>query len=451
MKPSERLRRVAWFSGLGDNDIDRLAASATEVKLEDGEWLFAEGDEGRTAYVIDDGELEVVKEAESRDILLAVRGADSVIGEMALLREEPRMAGVRARGDTTLLAIDKAEFDRLLASSAAASRSMFETLLARLEENQELLRHSERMAQLGTLVAGVAHELNNPAAAVKRAAESLQSELTAHIGRLAALDDEALDIFTNAAAIEPSPMDPLQRNDIESNLESRLAGLGVAEPWQIASDLVEGGVTSQFIDETRARIGDAGMPALVSVLASQLRLTRLGSEVSMAASRISGIVKALKGYSFLDQAPVQDVDVVSGIEDTLLLLAHKLKGVNVVKEYYPNLPKITAFGSELNQVWTNLIDNAADAVGEGGTLIIRTLPKPDGIAVEIEDDGPGIPADIQHQVFDAFFTTKAPGHGTGLGLRISYQIVVLQHRGSITLDSEPGHTVFRVELPLAQK
>jgi signal transduction histidine kinase len=190
--------------------------------------------------------------------------------------------------------------------------------------------------------------------------------------------------------------------------------------------------------------------AVLRLVTAIAGVRRIGGEIAEGSGRLSRIVSALKSYSFLDQAPVQDVDLVKGIEDTLLILGHKLTGIEVVREYNPDLPKITAFGSQLNQVWTNLIDNAAEAVAEtgDGIIVLRAYPEGDMVVVEVEDNGPGIPAAIRPRIFDDFFTTKPPGKGTGLGLSISYRIVVHEHRGALTVASEPGKTVFRVSVPI---
>jgi signal transduction histidine kinase len=455
----DRLRHVGLFADLSDSDLLRICGDLPTVELAAGEVLFEEHEPGDKAYVVTDGTLEIVKTAGGREMLLAVRGSGSVIGEMALLQETPRVATVRARTDAALIAIPKQTLDALLESSPTATRTMFKAVLERMRENTERLRQNERMAQLGTLTAGVAHELNNPAAAVARASQRLADELDACLSLLAEPPSGAHALARQRAlalaAERPRTRfeDPLRRSDAETAVEEWLDERQVDNAWRLAPQLVGAGVDVELLEQLGDEFeGDVLEDAARFIVASG-GIRDLVGEIGEGARRLSDIVRALKGHAFLDQAPVQDVDVVDGIEDTLVLLGHKVRHVRVQRDYTPDLPRITAYGSELNQVWTNLIDNACDALEEAvddPTLTIRTRPAEDGIVVEIEDNGPGIPEELQARIFDPFFTTKAPGHGTGLGLQISYRIVTLEHRGDLTVESEPGRTVFRVELPARQ-
>ncbi len=449
------LRRVSLFAELPDTDLERLAAETEEVRLEPGSILFQEGDTGERAYVIVSGEVEILKVSGPREVLLAVRKDCEVIGEMALLQAAPRSATARARTETALLTITKGHLDELLATSATAMRAMFSTLLVRWQETQQQIRHSERMAQLGTLTAGVAHELNNPAAAVKRAAGhlgttagSLAVEMLNAFSVLEPGDGALLERLA-AALNDSTPLtDPIAQSDREAELETLFEKLGLAEPWRLATEAASAGLG---YDSVLTALGDVTGRRAAAALGLSLTLTSLtkvAGEIGEGAHRISEIVRSLKSYSYLDQAPIQDVDIRKGIEDTLVLLAHKTRGVEIARSYAGELPVITANGTELNQVWTNLLDNAIDATGDGGHIQVRVGADGDMVVVEVEDDGPGIPEDIRARVFDAFFTTKPPGKGTGLGLSLSYRIVVLDHRGDLTVTSQPGKTVFRVELPI---
>ena len=454
------LKKVPLFSDLPEADLKHLCGMVQEVRLSPREELFAEGTVGDAAYVIMEGELEILKQSSGREVLLAVRHPGEVIGEIALLEESPRMASARARTDVLLAAISKEQLDHLLNSSISASNAMFQVILGRLHNTESMLRQSERMAQLGTLTAGVAHELNNPAAAVQRGAGQLEETL-AQFGRaqlalgqidLAEAQQSALRDLTERArekAGRPAELDALARSDLEYELETWLEQYDVPDAWEVAPSLVNLGYDGASLTGITELFSGEQLPSVIVWLHATYTAYNLLAEVGQGAGRISDIVKSLKSYSYLDQAPVQAVDIDKGLDDTLLILRSKLtSGINVRREYLPDLPQIQGYGSELNQVWTNLIDNAADALDGHGDVTIRTRKNADSVVVEIEDNGPGIPPEIQSRVFDSFFTTKPPGKGTGLGLDISYGIVVNKHRGDIKLKSEPGMTRFEVWLPV---
>lgn len=456
----EFLRKVPLFADLPETELRQLCESVNEVQLSAGELLFEEGTTGDQAYVIKQGELEILKASSGREVLLAIREPGEVIGEMSLFEDTPRMASVRARKDSVLLAIHKQEIDHLLQTSLPAAASMFYTVLGRWRQTEAMLRQSEKLAQLGTLTAGVAHELNNPASAVKRASSQLRramhdwDQATRRLTQVEFSEDQEqqLQRYSHVAlerAKEPAVMHALTRSDRESEVESWLEGRSVAEAYALAPALVDLELDPNQLAQMEAQFGKEPLPAVVRWVMATYQLHHLLAEVQRGSERISGIVGALKSYAYLDQAPVQEVDVHKGLDETLLILQHKLKsGISVQREYDPELPTIFGYGSELNQGWTNLLDNAIDALGESGEITIRTRGAADGVEIEIEDDGPGIPRDIQSKIFDPFFTTKPPGAGTGLGLDITYNIIVHKHRGNIELFSEPGRTRFLIKLPL---
>ena len=375
------------------------------------------------------------------------------------------MASVRARGPATLMAVRKEQLDHLLTTSLPATRAMFYAVLARWRATESMLRQGEKMAQLGTLTAGVAHELNNPAAAVKRSSDQIAQAVERYASAQAALANaglsgsqrQAIDAEAaraSAIAARPPDLDGLTRSDREFAVEGWLQAHGVIEPWELSPSLVSAGCEPEKLDTLTAQLTPAQVPAAMDFIASSYAVHGLLAEIGHGAGRISEIVKALKSYSYLDQAPVQEVDVHEGIDDTLLILGGKLgsginSGIKVRREYAEGLPRIPAYGSELNQVWTNLIDNAADALDGQGTIVLRTRAEDNWVVVEVEDDGTSIAPEVLSRVFDAFFTTKPPGKGTGMGLDITYNIVVYKHRGDIQVTSEPGKTVFTVRLPVS--
>ncbi|MCP4168104.1 MAG: cyclic nucleotide-binding domain-containing protein [Chloroflexi bacterium] len=456
------LKKVPLFADLPEEDLARLCGVVEEVKLPAGKELFAEGDSGDKAYVIMKGEVDIIKLASGREVLLAVRGPGTVVGEMAVLEETPRTATVRARGDVVFIAISDDQMNQLLDNSTSAAKALLHTVLARWRNTTSQLRHSEKMAQLGTLTAGVAHELNNPAAAVKRGSGQLQNSLPGFAQAQSKLGQLGLDQTQQATldtlaqrareqAKRPAEMDAMVRSDLEYELEIWLEDQSVDNAWEIAPTLVNLEYNMEELNTLAQQFDTKHLPTVIDWLGATYTVHNLLAEIGQGANRISGIVKALKSYAYLDQAPVQSVNISEGLNDTLLILRSKLKtGVSVRREYAPDLPNIEGYGSELNQVWTNIIDNATDALSStpDATITIRTRSENEWVIVEIQDNGPGIPPDVQPRVFDPFFTTKPPGKGTGLGLDISYNIVINKHRGDIKLSSRPGSTCFQIWLPI---
>jgi signal transduction histidine kinase len=362
--------------------------------------------------------------------------------------------------DSQLLRIPADAFEQCLRASPDATLAILRTVTARLRNTEALLHQREKMAALGTLAAGLAHELNNPAAAAQRSTAQLQEALAEWLKLTFALiekgDGEPLaalmerlhsEVLKRSA--EPSELDPLGRLEREQSLQAWLEQRGLEDAWQISPALASPGWTPEELEDYGDLVPTVEFPRFIRWLAAGCLAYSLLAEVRQSAGRISQIVKAVKSYTYLDQAPIQQVDVHEGLENTLVMLSHKLKtGVHVVREYAQDLPRVEAYASDLNQVWTNIIDNAIDAMQGQGDLILRTASKDGHVVVEIQDSGPGIPPEIQSRIFDPFFTTKPPGSGSGLGLNIAYDIVVNKHHGEIHLTSQPGATCFQIVLPI---
>ncbi len=453
------LKKVPLFADLPDDDLDRLCALATEEKISADEVLFTEGEIGEKTYVIMSGEIDILKESGGRTVLLASRRAGEVIGEMSLLDQAPRFASGVAKTESDLLAISHKNLENLLDTSPSAARVMLSTITNRLRSTELILLQSEKMAQLGTLTAGIAHELNNPASAALRGAVHLQSSIklfqqvysqfyalgfsTQQWNRSAELQELA-----QRRTAQPVDLDSLGRSDREAEIEDWLDDNDVEDGWKYASHLVNLDYQSADLDDLKRDFPGDGLRVIVQWLGTLFTIFSVLEEIHQGTSRIGEIVKSLKSYVYLDQAPIQTIDLHEGLNNTLVMLRSKFKsGITLERHYDENIPQIQGYGSELNQVWTNIIDNAVDAMDEKGSITITTHLKGNWVYIEIEDSGPGIPDHVREKLFSPFFTTKPMGKGTGLGLNISYNIIQ-KHKGEIKVFSRPGKTCFSVRLPV---
>lgn len=455
----EFLKRVPLFASMPDHDLERLCEMVTEIHLKPGDQLFAEGSPGDMAYIIEEGEIEILKASGGKKVLLAVRKSGEVIGEMSLLESAPRFASGKARTDCKLLAISHDQLDDLLNTSPSAARSLLFTITSRLRSTELMLRQSEKMAQLGTLTAGIAHELNNPAAAAQRGTSQLNVEIEHLLETQIALSKlslskESWDQLDNLTSIiresasRHNDIDALERSDREFEVEDWLNSHNIPDAWEFAPTIVDLGFSNDQLDDLAKEYAADHLGKVIAWMGASFNSFTLLEEINQGSERISEIVKSLKSYVYLDQAPVQAVDIHEGLNNTLVMLRHKLKeGIEVKRDYAEGIPQIQAYGSELNQVWTNIIDNAIDAMNGKGEIKITTRQNGDWVIVDLEDNGPGIPDDIQEEIFSPFFTTKAVGKGTGLGLNISYKIIE-KHSGEVKVFSKPGKTRFQVSLPI---
>jgi signal transduction histidine kinase len=456
----DRLREVPILSGLGDVELERLAELGRERRLATGDLLFREGDRATAFHILLEGSLETTRAVAGEEVLLLSHRPGGYLGAMALLTDTAYRGSTTATSDALVFELDGDELRGLAFTHPPLVRAFLAAIESVSGAVKGLERDYEKLIAVGQLAAGLAHELNNPAAAAAREVATLREyerdrqEAFAVIAasgasaeRLAAL--ASLGAAATSAAEDDEPLDPIARSDREQDLADQLERRGVADPYDLAAALTEARLDASWVERVASEVGADVLPAGLRFVASCAGTRVLLAELEEATTRISDLVGAVRSYSHVDQAPRTMVDVRVGIEDTLSLLGHKLreKRIDIVRDFEGDVPLIEASGPELNQVWTNLIDNAVDALPPGGRLELAARRIGNRLCVEIADDGPGIPAEAQSRIFDAFFTTKPVGQGTGLGLDIARRLV-LRHHGEIRLHSEPGDTRFQVMLPL---
>ncbi|MDQ4129758.1 MAG: ATP-binding protein [Actinomycetota bacterium] len=431
------------FAGVPREVLHRIAEHARLLDVPAGNLLLEEGSPPDAMYVAVEGEFEVTRRVEDRELPVGRLGRGDILGEMALLEERPRSASARALVDSRVAEIDRDAFAELL-GYAPFVLAMLKTVSNRNRHSEVRLREAEKLAALGTMTAGLMHELNNPAAAVRRDAPRLAGAL-AHWRELAG-QMAGLETVTPPSPASRLPADGLARADREDEVGAWLDEQGVAEAWDLAPVLVARGWDAAALADLAA-LGPGHAPAdLARWFGLEALADELSTSIHRSAERISELVAAVKRYARKDEAPVQNVDVHESLEDTLIILRPEHAGVRVERDYASGLPRIEAYGSELNQVWTNLVGNAVDAMDGDGTLTLRTYRDNDRVVVEVVDSGPGIPPEVLPRIFEPYFTTKPPGQGTGLGLHVAYDIVA-RHGGDLRVDSRPGETAFRVFLP----
>jgi signal transduction histidine kinase len=457
----EFVRQLPLFADLTLADVAQLCRSSRRVHAAPGDLVIEQGAPGDSLYIVLSGELEITRRDEGREVVLATRKAGEAVGEMSLLERSPRSASARAVRPSELMEVSPESFRKVLESNPSTAMTVLRTVAHRLRSTEASLMQSDKLASLGTLAAGLAHELNNPAAAIQRSAQHLREAFANWRRRTAALQALELDTAQKARLAEleeaiaagdaPRPDDAASARR-EALLGDELEALGLEDAAEIAPALAAFGWTVERLRSVAGGFAAAQAKPVLQWLGAGLAAQQLVAEIRQSAHAISEIVRAVKSYAYLDQAPVQDVDVRVGLEDTLVILRHKLKdGIEVVRDFEAGLPTIEAYAAELNQVWTNLIDNAIHAMNGRGVLELRARRVGRDVEVAIADSGPGIPPGIAARIFEPFFTTKPQGVGTGLGLHIAHNIVVHRHHGRIDVESRPGRTEFRVWLPIRMK
>ncbi len=457
MIESAELLRVPVFADLPEDQIAWFISRAEEMNLKAGATYFRQGDPPDAMYVILAGQLTGRGELAGETAVFELNAGD-VTGLLPFSRMKKFTVGVRAETETRALKFPSSAFPELVQKMPELTQRLVGLMSDRIRETTRMEQQRDRLASLGKLSAGLAHELNNPASAAKRAASQLRDSLkrikdaSQELGRRALSPAQKAEIEKLEASIvshdEPPP-DALTVSDLEEQIDSLLRSHGQNDLWQLAADLARKDVKPAVLESLFEVLEADGARAALVRIAALVEITNLVNEIESSASRISDLVGAIKEYTFMDQAPVQNVDIVKSLETTLTILNHKLKhGVNVHRDYQKIPLLVNSFGSQLNQVWTNLIDNAIDAMGGTGELRVRVYREDPCVVVEIGDNGPGISDAIKSHIFEPFFTTKGVGEGTGLGLD-TVQRIVKKHRGTIQVNSKPGDTRFQVWLPMS--
>jgi signal transduction histidine kinase len=463
----EELRGLFLFEDLSDDQLAWVAANGDVVDCPAGAEVSVEGEPAECFFVLLEGTLSMVRlvgGSEVETVRTDHRGVYSGAVQFYFgdRLEQRYPATVRAVTDCRFLALPAGPFAAVFRQWYPMAVHLLEGMFVGQRNSAELVGQRERLLALGKLTAGLTHELNNPAAAAARATAALRERLAGMRHKLALLSEGKLDgeVLRSLTGLQEEfvariagtrELSTLERSDLEDGLGDWLDERGVTQPWDLAGVFVAAGLAPDDLDRVADAVAPSCLEPALRWLAYTVETETLLAEIADSTGRISSLVDAAKQYSQMDRMPHQPTDLRAGLDATLVMLGAKIgPGITVVKDYDPELPPVPAYAGELNQVWTNLIVNALDAMAGEGTLTLRTARDGDCALVEIGDTGPGIPEELRSRVFEPFFTTKPVGQGTGLGLDVSWRIVVKRHGGDLRVTSRPGDTRFQVALPLAE-
>ena len=454
----DELRTVPVFGDLAEDELRWLAEEMTLLELQPGDVLVQAGSPADRLLVVLKGEIRGEVEGPGNQNRVFIARTGQVTGMLPYSRLTQFAATVRATVPTRGAFLYKEKFGPMLKRIPMMRERLIGVLADRIRESTKIEQNQEKLAALGKLSAGLAHELNNPAAAARRAADSLRQAVKDLCAANLALDKHDLPRearhflaelecnWTNRDEPQEA-LDTLERSSREEQFAAWLEKHRAPDAWSLATALVESGFTQEMLERTASGVPEEALTDALTRMTASFTIMRLAEDIQSSTSRMSDLVRAVKEYSYMDQMPEQRVDIHQGIENTLIMLRNPLKnGIEVVREYDRSIPQMNVRGSELNQVWTNLITNAVDAMGGKGKLRIRTVREPKYALVEVTDNGPGIDAEIRERIFDPFFTTKGVNQGTGLGLDVVARIVS-NHGGQVEFDSRPGETTFSVRIP----